>query len=51
MVPPKTQRITPFLTIPEGMARLFLDFFVAVAAAVSAATDLDFAGDMPAVTD
>jgi hypothetical protein len=27
MVPPKTRRITPFLTIPEGMARLFLDFF------------------------
>ena len=27
MVPPKTRRITPFLTIPEGMARLFFDFF------------------------
>ena len=36
MVPPKTRRITPFLTIPEGMARLFFDFFGAVAVAVSA---------------
>ena len=26
MVPPKTRRITPFLTIPEGMARLFFVF-------------------------
>src|SRR5439155_26394296 len=27
MYPPKARRITPFVTIPTGMARLFLEFF------------------------
>jgi hypothetical protein len=39
MVSPKTRRITPFLAIPAGMARLFFSFFGLnpVEAAVSAA--------------
>ena len=50
MCSPKARRITPLVTIPSGMARLFFGFWGSVAAAVSAAIFFALAGDTPAAT-